>query len=83
MQVFNWKKWIRLNAGIFLIGWLIQVGIPWLFSGEQAREMRRFIEEKDIDAGALFYTDSPEAGAVNYFMQKNKPHRKKTEAGKN
>lgn len=65
------KALAKLALGILGIIGFIWGLVPLFLQGEQASHVREFIEERDLDAGALFYTDSPEAGSSIYFIQKN------------
>ncbi len=65
------KGYIKLGLGILGILLFIWGLVPLLLQGKRAATVRTFIEDRDLDAGALFYTDSPEAGASIYYMQKN------------
>ena len=64
------------NLGLFVWeNFSKEVNTDWrvrqLLQEKRAATVRTFIEDRDLDAGALFYTDSPEAGASIYYMQKN------------
>lgn len=65
------KGYIKLGIGILGILLFIWGLVPLLLQEKRAATVRTFIEDRDLDAGALFYTDSPEAGASIYYMQKN------------
>lgn len=65
------KPYMKLGAGVIGIIVFIWVIVPFLMRGRQATVVKQFIEKRDINAGALFYTDSPEAGRAIYYMQKN------------
>ncbi len=65
------KGYIRLGLGILGILVFIWGIVPLLLQEKRAATVRTFIETRDLDAGALFYTDSPEAGSSIYYMQKN------------
>ena len=65
------KALAKLALGILGIIGFIWGLVPLFLQGEQASNVREFIEDRDLDAGALFYTDSPEAGSSIYFIQKN------------
>ncbi|NRB50689.1 MAG: hypothetical protein HRU41_23675 [Saprospiraceae bacterium] len=65
------KAFVKLGLGILGIILFIWGLVPLCLRGAQAKQVKTFIEERDLDAGALFYTDSPEAGSSIYFIQKN------------
>lgn len=65
------KAVAKLVLGILGIIVFIWGLVPWCLQGGRATQVREFIEARDLDAGALFYTDSPEAGRSIYLIQKN------------
>ena len=52
------RPWARLLAGLAAIGLLAFCGIPTLQRLGPVREVRDAIHRRDIDATALFYTES-------------------------
>lgn len=64
------KSWLKLLAGLFLI-WLFIWQVAPLLKGIRAvGEMDDFVREQEIDAGALFYTESEEARNAAFYMNK-------------
>lgn len=65
------KKLIQLIAGfLFMAGFLSLAG-PVLRLFQPYEEMEGFIRSHDIDAGALFYTESPEAVNAGFYLQQS------------
>ncbi len=62
----------KLLLGLFFIWLFIWKLAPALVDFAGGSKMIQFIENEDIDTGALFYTESPEVGQVEFFMNKNK-----------
>jgi len=52
--------WLRLAAGILCIWFFMFVLAPWVRTIGPVEEMLDFVEENDIDASALFYTEVEE-----------------------
>jgi hypothetical protein len=66
------KKYRQFIWGISAIMIFIFGVVPVLTNNQKSVEMRQFIEENDIDANALFYTESEKAGEAEfYFMKKS------------
>ena len=64
------KKYLQFFIALLSI-WLFIFQIAPLFSKIQAyQKIQKTIQEKDIDAGALFYTESPNAGAADFYLKK-------------
>lgn len=52
--------WLRLTAGILCVWLFMFVLAPWVRTIGPVEEMLDFVEENDIDASALFYTEAEE-----------------------
>lgn len=65
------QKILRLLIGVFCIGFFIFGIAPLLLKNQASMEMKQFIEEENIDANALFYTESPKAGEVEFYFKKH------------
>ncbi|MHC4599800.1 MAG: hypothetical protein ACYS47_12415 [Planctomycetota bacterium] len=50
-------RWTRLALCLLAVLAFIFVVGPWLSRAPLVKPLTRFIEERDIDAGALFYTE--------------------------
>lgn len=59
-------NWLKLCLGLVIIFTFILLIAPPLLSSK----IKTNIEQQDIDASALFYTESPEAGAAEFEMKK-------------
>ena len=58
------SAWARLLLGLAVL-WAIVFRLgPWLQGYAPIAQLHDFIEEREIDATALFYTDSDEFGDV-------------------
>lgn len=58
----------ELCAGIFFILIFMFVFAPWLEQTPVIKPLADFIEERDIDAGALYYTEVEEFSVANLTM---------------
>jgi len=56
--------WLRLLGGVGLVWAFVFVLAAWGQRLAPVAELHGFIEERDIDASALFYTESEEFGPV-------------------
>lgn len=65
------KKSKQFILGVCAILLFIFVLVPVLTNNEKSAQMRQFIEENDIDANALFYTESEKAGEAAFYFMKN------------
>lgn len=65
------KSIYKLLFGLFVIYCFIWHLTPMLTSGQAATKVRQHIEEQNIEAGALFYTESEKAIESYFFFQKN------------
>lgn len=66
------KKWGQFLLGIGCI-WLFMVVIVPLFTQHKAAtEVLDFIEKREIDTRALFYTESEEAVKAEFLMRQKK-----------
>ena len=70
------KKYLQLILGCFLIWLFIWQIVPWLTRRTAYGQMEQFIQERSIDSGSLFYTESPEAGEAGFYFQKKQPANK-------
>ena len=66
------KSIYQFLVGLFLIYCFVWQVVPFLTQGETAVQVRQQIEEQNIEAGALFYTESEQAIEAHFFFQKNK-----------
>ena len=62
------KKWFQLLLGVLLIWLFIWQIVPRILHSKPYAEMNDFVREHDIDTGALFYTEIPEAGEANFYF---------------
>lgn len=65
------KNRLRLLLGLFIIWLFVWQLVPRLLTSRPYAQMNDFVREHDIDTGALFYTESPEAGEVEFYMMEN------------
>ena len=61
----------QLLTGIFCIWIVIFVLTPFVLSNTKS-DVIDMAQEKELDAGALFYTESPEAIEAGFLMLKDK-----------
>ncbi len=66
------KNTIALIGGLLSIIIFIFGIAPLILSSGNPKEMKHFIEENEIEANALFYTESPKVGEVEFFLWKEK-----------
>ncbi|MFK7934153.1 MAG: hypothetical protein AB8G22_11640 [Saprospiraceae bacterium] len=67
MKISFDDRYIRLFIGILAI-----VGFFYLLENmKEHSELLRFIEKQEIDSGTLFYTESEEAGQVEFENMKH------------
>ncbi len=71
----KFKKQGQFLLGIFAIYGFIFYFVPLLTQNATSQQMIQFIEAKDIDAGALFYTESEEATKAEFLMRRDKRNR--------
>ena len=73
----NRKGWQFLVGvmGIFVfVGWLVP-----LISRLTSAEVLEYVQQRELDTGALFYTDSPAAVESEFQLRKQNIGQKKTE----
>ena len=61
--------WIKLAAWIGGVWVFMFVVAPWMGSFEAARPLLDFVEERDIDAGAYYYTEVDEFGDAEFAIR--------------
>ena len=62
-----WRIFAFLSYGVLLSSLAFGI-VPWIF-GKAAPELSREVHARDIDASALFYSESDEVDeAFNYFQ---------------
>ena len=61
--------WLRLLLGLGLIYTFCFWLVPTFCQQAPIRPLMEYIEEEELDAGALFYTESPEAGEVEFYWR--------------
>lgn len=71
------QRWTRFAIGVAAILVFAFVVIPWLQSFGTAREIKRVVLEKNIDAGALFYSDIPESSEAEMWIRDSLKRAKK------
>ncbi|MBT4290297.1 MAG: hypothetical protein HOD92_23475 [Deltaproteobacteria bacterium] len=63
------RKVINLTISFAIcLGFMFYVG-PWVDTFESVKPLIDFIEERDIDAGALYYTEIEEFSEANINME--------------
>jgi hypothetical protein len=72
-----WRRWLRFVIGLTAILLFAFAVIPWLQELGPVREITAVIEENDIDAAALFYTDSEESSDADAWMRNSLKRRPK------
>ncbi|MEM9917406.1 MAG: hypothetical protein AAF990_04885 [Bacteroidota bacterium] len=63
--------WLKLIAGVGIFAVFIFGIAPAISNSDAVRPMINFIQEQDVDTGALFYTESPTTGEVEFYIKKN------------
>ncbi|OHB67875.1 MAG: hypothetical protein A2V70_03315 [Planctomycetes bacterium RBG_13_63_9] len=64
-----WRRWAGLLAGLATMGVFVFVIAPAVQHWRPVWAVHTFVEERGIDASALFYTESEEFGRVQRHMQ--------------
>lgn len=65
MRYIKWIKWMKLLLGLVMIG-LFMIIIPQIYPSAILQQNRN----RNIDAGALFYSESPQALQKSFRLQK-------------
>ncbi len=63
------RRWARLFLGVLLIWAFMFIVAPWVEKMPSVEPIIRFIEENDIDASALYYTDIEEFSEAEIHME--------------
>ena len=63
------RKWVALSASIFVIWLFLFVIGPFFLKTSALSPLADFIEERGIDAGALYYTDIEEFSEAEINMK--------------
>ena len=66
------KKWGQFCLGIAMIYTFTVWLLPLMTQQEHTQKVLKYIEEKDIDTNALFYTESDEAREAEYLLRKKR-----------
>ena len=61
----------RFLGGVFCIWFVIWVFVPFVLQQTQT-EVMNMVQAKELDTGALFYTESQEAMEAGFLMIKDK-----------
>lgn len=75
----TFKNWMAFATSILLLGLFAFGFVPWWNQLPMVAPLSRYIEENDIEASALFYTEVEETAeaethiraALKYNLQKN------------
>ncbi len=63
------RRWARLGLCVLLVLAFVFYGGPWLAGTPFFREVARVIDERGIDAGSYFYTDTEEFSEAHHHMR--------------
>lgn len=63
------RKWAFLLLGFFLIGIFMFVIAPWIREMPAVKPIADLIDERDLDAGALFYTEIEETSEAEVHLR--------------
>jgi hypothetical protein len=63
------RRWARLFLGVLLIWAFMFIVAPWVEKTPAVEPIIRFIEENDIDASALYYTEIEEFSEAEIHME--------------
>jgi len=63
------RRWARLFLGVLLIWAFMFIVAPWVEKTPTVEPIIRFIEENDIDASALYYTEIEEFSEAEIHME--------------
>ena len=66
------KKYVQLVAGIIMIWMFIFMFVPLLNNNEASQRMLDFVEEREIDSGVLFYTESEESVQAEFLLRQKR-----------
>jgi hypothetical protein len=67
-------RWIRLALCLLAVLAFIFVLGPWLARAPMVKPLTSFIEERDIDAGAYFYTEVEAFAEADMHMRNVRAH---------
>lgn len=65
-------KWLKLFLGFLLIGVFIFGLLPLLFELPPLKQIEEFSKARNLDNGALFYTESEEGKAAIFKLENRK-----------
>lgn len=74
------QKQLQLLLGCGFIYAFIFYLVPLFTQNEASKQVLEFVESRDIDSGALFYTESEEATQAEFFMRKGRASNKTPKA---
>lgn len=80
LNVKSAKAYFRLAIGSLFIYCFIFILVPCMLQSRFVKPIMNFVQTEEIDSGALFYTESPITGQVEFYM--NKQNRKDTKEDK-
>ena len=63
------QRWLAFGAGLFLIWVFMFVMAPWIEKTPAVKPLTDFIEERGIDASALYYTEVEEASIAELSIR--------------
>ena len=66
------KKYVQFIVGIMMIWMSIFVFVPLLNNNEASKRMLDFVEEREIDSGVLFYTESEESVQAEFLLRQKR-----------
>ena len=72
----KYQQQLQLLVGCGLIYGFIFYLVPFFTQNEASKEVLEFVESRDIDSGALFYTESEEATQAEFLMRKGRTSKK-------
>lgn len=73
------KKWLHFTAALFCLWVFVFIIAPALQSIQSVNTMHQYIEANNIDATALYYTDSPEFNGADIKIHSAIQHRSKNQ----
>lgn len=65
------RSYLHLLLGCLMIYGFIFHLVPRILQSKSAQPMMQYIEEQDLDNSALFYTESPVTGQVEFYIKKH------------
>lgn len=71
MRSKSLKQWFKLGLGLLII-WLTITQFHRFLPNEAAKQLFEHTQEKDLDAAALFYTESEKGMKEQYRLQKKR-----------